>query len=224
MSRPWRWGGLALGVMVLAVGIPSGLRHVSFFNVRRIELAGARYLSAREVAQVAHLGPNANLFDSWTRVRDRIRALPGVLEANVARRLPGTLRITVREAQPVALAPKGERLVPIDPQGHPLPFDPTRAPPDLPILSAPDAKLSALLARVRDTEPALFARIQSVSRTRDDVILETSTARLWLRTDASVDAIRALEAVSEELARLGRSYRELDGRFAGRVFVRGARA
>jgi hypothetical protein len=42
-----------------------------------------------------------------------------------------------------------------------------------------------------------------------------------MRADASAEVILDMAAVAAELGRQGRTYRELDGRFAGRVFVRG---
>jgi hypothetical protein len=67
--------------------------------------------------------------------------------------------------------------------------------------------------------------IISASRGDDrEVILDAPDHRFLLRGDASLEQIRALAAVAQDLARKGRNYRELDARYADRVFVRGMKS
>jgi hypothetical protein len=55
------------------------------------------------------------------------------------------------------------------------------------------------------------------------VVLEAGGRRLWFRPDATSEEMHAVMAVAQDLARKGRSYAELDGRFAGQVVVRWGR-
>ena len=212
-------GLLAVGALVGGFAL---LKQLAFFEVRRIELVGGRYITAGEIARVLQVPPGASVFDATGVFRERAAQVPGVLEARVTRRIPGTLRVTIREAEPVALTEQGDRLVLLDAQGHALPFDPARAAADLP-LAQRDSAVAALLARVRETDAELFARIQRGVRASRDIALELEQGRLLLRSEAGSDDIRDLALVAGLLERQGRSWRELDARFPPRVIVRGSR-
>ncbi len=210
-----------VGVGAIALGaLPAALRKASFFRVRRVDVLHARYLSGPDVVQAMALEPGASLFDSTEPFRRRVLRIPGVRSAEVGRRWPGTLVVRIQEAEPVALTPARGGLALLDARGRVLPFDPTRAPADLPLAPA-DPLVARLVGRIKDAEPALFARIHSAARERDDVVLQAADVRLRLRGDATAPQLRALVVVMGDLARKGRRYRELDARFIDRVFVRG---
>lgn len=225
-ARSRRRLGRVLVAAILAIGLffggRAGLRHLAFFSVRRIELVGAQYLDAATVAGALELRARANLFDPAAGLVARVKALPGVIDADIARRIPGTLRIRVREAEPVALAERGDRLVLVDEWGTVLPFDPARPAADLPVAAA-DSVVAGLLGRIRDFDPELFGRIQRGSRYRGDVALDLEEGRLFLRGNAEPGEIEAVAVVAGVLARDGRAWRELDGRYPPRVVVRGNR-
>ncbi len=217
----WRTGLViaALGVAAALVA-PSLLRRVSFFEVRRVELLGARYLTGEDVVEALGLAPDRSLFDRLDGLDAKVAAIPGVRAARVSRRWPGTLVVRVTEADPVALAPRDGVLVLMDDGGRLLPFDPTRAPADLPVAQA-DSAVARVLGRVREAEPSLYALVQSARRVAGDVVLESGRGRYLLRADAPVPAIRALAAVLRDLATRAWTFQELDARFTDRVFVRG---
>ncbi|MDZ4673786.1 MAG: FtsQ-type POTRA domain-containing protein [Gemmatimonadota bacterium] len=201
-------------------GGPPFLRKVAFFEVRRVEVLGTRYLAGDTIVTAMALLPRASVFDPVEPLEARVFALIGVREVAISRRLPGTLRVWIQESEPVALSPDDGRLVLVDERGWVLPFDPTRFPADLPIAPA-DPGVAGVLARVRQADPGLFAALLSGAREQDHVVLETADRRLLLEFDASTEVIQDMMAVAQNLTRLGRTYRELDGRFAGRVYVRG---
>jgi len=215
------WGALAVVTIPALLGLRAGLRALPFFSVRRIELVGARYLTAAEVVAALGVKDRASIFDDTDPWAERVRALPGVLEARIGRRLPGTLRVTVREADPVALTQRGNRLVLIGETGQVLPFNPTRPAMDLPLATA-DSAVAGVLTLIRESDPGLYARIQRAWRgERGGVVMDLDPGRLLLRTSAGPDEVEAVSLVADVLARQGRTWKELDARFLPRIVVRG---
>jgi cell division septal protein FtsQ len=215
--------GIALG-LALWFGLPRALSGLRFFRVRRVEIAGLQYLDPAKVIGALRLGPAASVFDDPAPLARRVYAIPGVAAVDVSRRLPGTLEVELVETAPVALASRGDGLALLDARGRVLPYDPLRSAPDLPLAANGDAVVTGVLARVRDADPDLFARIGAAWRVGPDVILEVGGRRLWFGAQVSAEDIRAVMAVEQALARTGRPYQELDGRFAGQVIVRRMRA
>lgn len=216
--------GAALAAAALWVALPHGLRHLEFFRVRRVEIVGLQYLDAARVIGAAKIPPRASIFDDQAPVQARLRALPGVVRAEVGHRAPGTLRIELAEVKPVALTPKGDRLAMVDDRARVLPFDPLGSAPDLPVLIGGGALVAGALARAQEFDPGLFARIDAAWRVGPDVVFEVNGRWFWFGPRLTAEDIRAVTAVEQALARQGRAYRELDGRFAGQVIVRQERA
>lgn len=217
---------VALGVVAVGLMGFGGfrlLRTLAFFRIRRVELVGGRYLTAAEVARALAIPRNQSIFDGTGALLARVRALPGVADAQLGRRLPGTVRVVIREAEPVALAERAGELVLLDAAGRIMPFDPTRPAADLP-LAEPDPAVAGLLARVRDADPAFYQRIERAVRARPDVAIEVAAGRILFRAGASSDEIRDVSLVADLLAKQGRRWRELDGRFLPHVIIRGASA
>lgn len=223
MKPGWKWLGGAVLVIAIAVGTPLVGRRLAFFRVRRVEVVGVRNLSPRAVLAALRLARKASVFDDTRPLARRVAALGGVTAARVRRRLPGALRVEVDETLPVALTPRGQGMALVDARGRLLPFDPSRAAPDLPVVASADSGLAALLARMQEGNAALFAQVSAAWRAGDDVVLEAGGRRLWFRPDATSEEMHAVMAVAQDLARKGRSYAELDGRFAGQVVVRWGR-
>lgn len=86
-------------------------------KVAHVEVKGSRFLSEAEVRDLLGpaLGENILALD-LARLSARLRSSPWVAEATVARRLPDTLRVQVRERTPLALA-ELERLYLMDGEG-----------------------------------------------------------------------------------------------------------
>jgi cell division protein FtsQ len=146
-----RWWVVLGAVALLAVAValaPRALRRLDFFRVRRVEVAGARYLVGTEVVAALGLRPGASLFDDVEPVRRAALKVRGVRAASVSRRWPGTLVLKVKEAEPVALTQLEQGLALVDERGRVLPFDPTRAPADLPVAEA-DPVVARVVGRIR---------------------------------------------------------------------------
>jgi cell division septal protein FtsQ len=216
-------GGLVAGLL-LWYATPRLLQGLEFFRVRRVEIAGVQYLAPATIISALGLDGRSSVFDDLLAAGSGLRALPGIRSAVVRRRLPGTLEVVVEEAVPVALAPRGARLALVDSSGTVLPFDPAATAPDLPIAASADRTIARVLATIREHDANLFDRISTARRVHDDVVLEVEGRRLWLGPAVTAEDIRAVMAVAQDLARQGRMYGELDGRFAGQVIVRRAGA
>ena len=210
----------ALTAGLLANAVPEFLQRLDYFRVRRVEIAGLQYLAPAKVIAALGLQSNATVFDDLAAAGRQLAALPGVISAEVERRLPGTLEIQVIEATPVALAPRNGGLALLDSSGNVLPFDPAVSAPDLPVAATADRRIARVLARVQEHDPQLFARVRTAWRVRDDVLLDVDGRRFWFGPAVTAEDIRAVMAVAQDLARQGRNYEELDGRYAGQVIVR----
>lgn len=212
--------GALLTVGLVWLAAPKILRRLDFFRIRRVEIAGLQYLPAAKVIAALELGFDASVFDDVSAAGAQLRALPGVASAVVRPRLPGTLEIILVEAVPVALAPRSGGMALLDSSGKVLPFDPAASAPDLPVAASADARVARVLANVQEHDPVLFARVRTAWRVGNDVLLDVDGRRFWFGPEVTAEDIRAVMAVAQDLARQGRKYHELDGRYAGQVVVR----
>ena len=183
-------GALAFGAAIW-FGMPRLLRQMSFFRIRRVELVGLEHLHAEQVLRDLKIPQRISVFDDARAIGRRARGLPGIHEAEVTRRWPGTLRITLQETEPIALVPQGLLLRLEDQSGRILPFDPTLDPPDLPVVRESDSLVTGLLARVRSVEPALFSRVSTAWRVQGALVLTAGGHRFRCRPDAAEGAQRA---------------------------------
>jgi cell division septal protein FtsQ len=209
-----------LTICLVGIAAPKILRRLEFFRIRRVEIAGLQYLAPAKVIAALRLDSEASVFDDLTVATRGLQALPGVAAARIRSRLPGTLEIVVVEVVPVALAPRSGGMALLDSSGKVLPFDPAASAPDLPVAATADGSVARVLASVQEHDPALFARIRTAWRVRDDVLLDVDGHRFWFGPAVTAEDIRAVMAVAQDLARQGRKYQELDGRYAGQVIVR----
>ena len=214
--------GAAAVVIVWSVAGPAVLGRVGLFRLRQIELVGVRHLAPDVLLEALRLPADASVFADTDLLEDRVRGLPGVADARVVRRLPGALKVLVREAEPVALVldERGAVTV-VDAHGEALPFDPARSGLDLPVSLSADSAAAGALAMIQAVDAALFREVTAVrALPRGDVLLELGSRRVLVGRDVGPEVIRAVVLVAQHLAATGRPYRELDGRYAGQVVVR----
>ncbi len=90
------------------------------FGVARIDVAGERRLSRDQIAEASGIAMGENLWRLDTgAAEERLRALAWVKEAEVARRPPNRVMVTVREREPYALVQAG-RVHWVDAEGNDL--------------------------------------------------------------------------------------------------------
>ncbi len=207
LATPW-WG-------------PRVLRPLAFFRLRSVEVRGARYVSPRDIVSRLRVDTTMSLWDDLSPCAPRVLAIPGVRAADVSRRLPGTLVVSVTEAVPVALVPTRDGMRPYDVRGMPLAFDPTRVDLDLPVLGRADRRVLRLLDDLRVRAPALFARISAVRiEPGGDVLVQTATFAVRAGPDADAARVAQAVPVAADLARRRIPIQELDVRFRDQVVAR----
>ncbi|MEX0692154.1 MAG: FtsQ-type POTRA domain-containing protein [Gemmatimonadales bacterium] len=218
-----RRGRLALaGLAAVVLTAPLWLRVVPFFQVRRVELIGVRYLAPERVLAALDLAERQALFASLRGAERRVRALPGVVTAQVERRVPATVRVTVVERQPVALVSGPAGMVALDCEARPMPYDPVATGLGLPLVAVADGRLTQALCVVRAADSTLYREVEIARRDgAQDVTLELADQRVRLRGVPTTDEILAVVTVRRHLAANGPAMRELDARYAGGVVARG---
>lgn len=212
-------GGLAL-LALLGFGMPRMMRGMSFFRVTRVEVRGIRNARAAEIVKALPVPAGMSVFGDLGPIEVAADSLPGFERVSVGRKLPGTLVVTLREREPVALVMRRGKLALVSELGEVLPFDPTVSAPDLPVIREPDSLVTGLLARVRDADPTFFSSVSAGWKSGDDVTLEVEGQRYLFRPNAPAEVIRAVTVVAQDLAKKERRWTELDARFAGQVVVR----
>jgi hypothetical protein len=92
---------------------------------------------------------------------------------------------------------------------------------DAPILIDRDAALLKLLARIKRTMPAFYARISTVRRVgRDEIVLVLEREPVRAMQDVSIERLADIAPVEEDLARKQLRVAEIDLRFKDQVIAR----
>jgi cell division protein FtsQ len=215
---------------------PRVLARTSWFPLQRVEVAGTRLLAPHEVLAASGIRQGQSLWSDPSGWEARLADHPVIAEAEVSRRLPGTLRVGVREKAPVGLV-EAETLRPVTGRGEVLPADPARVPMDLPLIRvavqaggiAPrDRALLAEVERLGQLDAGLLARVSEVGWSGKDLLLTLSApdARVLVPAGAGSDRLRRLRAaladVEGRLAARGEGAGpvRIDLRFQDQVVVR----
>lgn len=240
MSGHTRWIAMALAAVVLtggAAAAPAVLRRFDAFTVRNVEIRGTHYLAPYDALVQSGITRRSSVFDDFEPWRTRLLKHPMIIGAKVERRLPNTIRVTVTETEPTALA-RTPDLTPVDARAKALPIDPSTVAIDVPILtmsSQPNAagvfadastrQVIEVLAMLQRRDARLFSWVSEAGPMRDHGV------RLELRSPAGAEALvaanpRALRlnelrvaladlAARGELSRLKR----IDARFHDQIVV-----
>jgi len=165
----------AVLLTLLAAVAPHAFRHMDAFRVRRVEVLGTRYMPAERALAATGITDSSSVFedlDGWT---DALRGERMVANARLLRRLPGTVRIEVIEAEPVALIRTPE-LRPVDALGRVLPIRLAGQNLDAPIVAhvaeldedsiadPATLRLIAALLQIRSHDAALAHDVSEIGR------------------------------------------------------------
>ncbi|MDQ3983253.1 MAG: FtsQ-type POTRA domain-containing protein [Actinomycetota bacterium] len=217
--------------VLLTLGLIGALVWAAFWSpllsVRDVKLIGATHTTAAEVAAAAGLGPDDNLLLlSATEIVDAARTLPWVADAEVERRLPGTVRVKVVERKPALVVALGEMARwTIDRHGHVLTAGQSDA--RLPVVGGvevgeikPGTRLTApvmgeVLATWRSLPRKLKKEVQAIFAPS----LERISFTLVDGTQVRYGAAERLDVKNEVLLALRRRLAE-EGRLASYIDVR----
>lgn len=134
MPRPVPIALAALTLTSMAASAPAVFRRMDAFRVQTVEVTGTHYLSPEAALALSGITDSTSVFDDTDDWADRLRSERLIADAEVHRRLPGTLRIEVTETEPVALVRTPE-LRPVDAYGRLLPISAAGADLDVPVLA-----------------------------------------------------------------------------------------
>jgi len=226
LASHWRLtlAGLA-GLVLLASPLwgPPVFRRLEFFRVRRVEILGTRYTSPGELLERLRVDTTRSVWDPLEPLAARLRTHAQIESVTVARRLPGTLVVRVKERHPVALvdAPGGLRAV--DERGRRLPLDPSRTPVDAPVVTAAprDTLVYHLLGEMQREAPALYARLSSIRAAgADEIVLQIADLSVRAMTNVTLARLGDIDPVQRDLARRQLRPTELDLRYRDQVIAR----
>ena len=192
-------GAAVLGLVLAAAAGCGWLVYKAYaagtlLTVARVEVSGNLHWGASRLLERAGLDIGRRLHEvPFQEARRRLLALPGVEAASV-RYLPGgTLRVSVREAEVVAMRPSGSGWRGLTPAGEWMPLT-ARAPEDVPVLEMRGLdregarRVAAWLANVRARYPDVFAGFSQVSprggHGEADVYWRDGLVRLRVDTDS----------------------------------------
>ena len=224
LSRKYKLALAGIALLLAVTGrfwAPVLMRRMDYFRVRRVEIVGARYVAPRDILAKLHVDTTASVWDPTSALEARVASHPEIQHVVVHRKLPGTLVIEVTERVPVALVQSQGVLRAYDERGVALPIDPTRVDVDAPVLMERDVALLRLLARIKRTMPAFYARVSAVRRTgRDELLLELEKQPVRAMQDVSMARLAEIAPVEEDLARKQLRAAEIDLRFRDQVIAR----
>ncbi|SDG44624.1 cell division protein FtsQ/DivIB [Roseospirillum parvum] len=194
-------------------------------SVASVEVIGRRRTAPDALLAALGHGPGDPILSlDLAAARARIEALPWVRRAALARRLPGTVRITLEERRPLALWQHDGRFSVIDGDGAPLAVDPARF-ATLPVVVGPDAPTHAAeFLEMLNLEPALAARVRAATRIgarRWNVVLDdiAEGPEIRLPEHRPDAAWRRLGELDRRHGLLGRALAMIDLRLGDRLVV-----
>ncbi len=224
-SRAGLWGvGALLGIVAAGSAPwwgPRILSHMSYFQIRHVEVSGQRYMPPREILSLLSVDTTFSIWTDLDSLSARLTSHPEIRSVRLERRLPGTLEVRVTENLPVAFVPVARGLAVVDEDGATLPIDPSRVDVDLPIVQNADTVLLSLLADLRDEEPRMFARISAARRgAHGDIELTLPSYSVLAREGVTAERLGDIAPVEQDLDRRGARVAQLDLRFRDQVIAR----
>ncbi len=229
---------VTIGIILVVPRTSGALAESDFFRVEEIRLEGHRYLDQEEVERMLGVGPASSVWDDLDVLSSRLRRHALVEDAQLRRRLPGTLVVQVDERTPVALLAT-PALVPVDRDGRVLPIDPAQHRLDLPLLEPYrdpweegvelTPRQTRILAReaahLAEADPGFLAGVSELAvDPRGDVLIRLADPRVTLRyrpPAATARLRQALRVLEDALERdRQRTPGTVDLRYRDQVVVR----
>jgi len=194
--RGWLWRTILLleavgGALVVLGALWASYSRVMAseqLRVGRVEVRGSHFLSEGEVRELLGPAVGQNILGlDIEALKARLRSSPWVAEATVARTLPDTLRVEIREREPLALA-ELDRLYLMDGDGSLVDlYGPRTSGFDLPIVRGLAAATAEQRRERAERAGALLRDLGELAREVSELeVDETGDLRLVLRGPGEV--------------------------------------
>lgn len=240
MRARTRWLLLACAasaVTSVAAGAPAMLRRMDSFKVERVEIRGTKYFGAYDALVLTGISRTSNVFDEFGPWRIRLLRHPMVLDAQIERELPNTIKVEITETEPLALVRTPE-LQPVDARGRALPIDPAAMDLDLPVLvretnanaagyftDPPTRHALAVLNLLRSQDQRLYGWVSEAGTAANQGLLlrlrQPAGAQVLVAADPRALRLRELEVTLSDLSARGELPRlkSIDARFRDQIVV-----
>ena len=233
-AATWTITGAGVAIVCAAavwIGIP-GMIGTAFgegagragFKVTGVEIVGQHRMDSNTIRAVALDQPSLAMpLVDLAGTRDRLMRYGWVEDAQVSRRLPDTLLVTIKERTPAAIWQDNGQLTLIDASGALLdPVNPN-AMPDLPLVIGPGAdRQEAGYQKLLAAAPALKPRVTAatwVGNRRWDLTFDSGET-LKLPEDGAADALVTFAEKDGAHPLLGRGWLSFDMRDPARLVAR----
>lgn len=124
----------AVALLFMAVAVAAFLNS-PYFQVTRIEIHGATYLSDAEVRLIAGVPGGGNVFTvPLGEIAKRLEATPRIAKARVYRLVPDAVRIEVEERATSVYLPYAGYFIDLDPEGTAIAVTEAITDPNIPLL------------------------------------------------------------------------------------------
>ncbi len=182
-------GLVAAAVLFAGVRAFRTLTGSAEFDVERIELVGVERASSESLnAVLASLVGRSLLEMDLARIEEIVKRDPWVLSSSVKRVLPGTLRVSVVEREPAALAVIKGYVHVVDGTGFVIGTAGGGTPIDLPVLTGLDSydrdsligalsRGTRMLERLRRKVPTFVDEISEIDMSKEERITVRTTSR-----------------------------------------------
>lgn len=203
------------------------------FAVRTVELTGAKHTSPGELQRITDGYLGLNLFKlDIDRVQRDLRYLPWVERVSIEKQLPSTLRISVVERRPVALASVDGTLRYVDARGFSFAeLSPGVGNPDLPLITnarGPQvADCVGLLSILKQRHAGLFDRVSEISPAGESgfaIFDRDLRTVIYLSGEESAEKWMTLYAIAPAEGFRQQAAEYVDLRFANRIIVKPQRS
>jgi cell division protein FtsQ len=210
---------LTVGSTLLLLGTtpiwgPDAGRRIEYLQVRRVEVSGTRFLAPHEVLETSGIRRGFHLLDDRHPLESALLRHPAIAEAQVLRKPPHTLRVRIREKQPVAFVSDGT-LKTADGNGEILPFDPANVFVDLPIVrgSLDDPMQSDALRRVLSETQRLTLLDAAFMREISEIRLSGRSEGVMIMTHRAAEVVIPMGLPALRLAQLRAVISDMERRF-----------
>ena len=229
------WIGACL-LLLAAVGVGVGWLLTSpRFAITEVTVSGASRLTPEEVVAASGIGPGTNLFRlDRAEVIARLETLPLVRRADLVRRFPNRITISIDERRPFTLVHAG-RLHWIDEHGVSLGAEPRAVAPVVPVITGlspadleghpPSPRVAAGISLLRvllRSETALIQQISEIDVSRPDgpVLYTVEGVEVRIGAEDWEARLGRLQGVLAQIRAGGEAVSAIDLRFRDQVVLK----